>query len=561
MSHSVAASVVLVLLGLGIYWQVGGHEFVRFDDPTYISENAAVQEGLTWAGIRKAFVGVHGDNWMPITALSHMLDGTLFGIDPGPHQQVNALLHILAGLLLFFTLRNMTGSPGASLFVAALFVAHPLHVESVAWASERKDVLSALFWILTLLAYVHYSRAPSILRYTGVFIAFALGLMSKPMGVTLPFVLLLLDRWPLRRWTTGWPESRLLLEKLILLPLVAGCAYITLRVQSESGAMHIGHLLPLSERLLNASIAYLAYLGKSVWPTSLSVFYPHQALLAPEESRLVSSLLASFVLAATSALVWRVRETRPHLLVGWLWFLGTLVPVIGLIQVGEQSMADRYSYLPGVGLYVMLAWSAPVLRPAWVVPGIASLWIAALALVSFAQVGTWRTSETLFANAVRADEQNYLAHNNLGNLDFRKGRVSEAILHYERAVASWPDYELGHFNLANALLESAERARAEHHLKRVLELNSDHLSARISLAILAAEAGDYPRAEEALREAAQAFPESFEAHFNLAGVYLALEKPGAAAQSLERALEIQPGDAQARKVLEQARAAAQARDR
>jgi len=384
MRRDIGICVCLAVATVAVYWPVGGYDFTNFDDPGYVSENPHVLAGLTWEGVRWAFTNAQEANWHPLTWLSHMLDCQLFGPSAGRHHLVNVGLHALSILLLFLVLARMTGRRWPSAMVAALFALHPLHVESVAWISERKDVLSALFWMLTMGAYVLYAERPSVIRYLPVFVFLALGLMAKPMLVTLPFVLLLLDFWPLGRLkgaaatgkeASGFPwrrAGRLVLEKAPLLVLAAAASGVAYLVQQKIGAMEFGARVPWTGRLANAVMAYVTYLVKAVWPGGLAVFYPYDEHLPAWEVGLASAALA----AVTALVVWQGRR-RPYLAVGWFWYVGTLVPVIGLVQVGGHAMADRYTYIPLIGIFVAAAWGAADLTAAW--PGRKALLAAAYA--------------------------------------------------------------------------------------------------------------------------------------------------------------------------------------
>ncbi len=356
-----AICLLLALVTALLYWPITSHDFVSFDDQEYITENPHVTPGLTWDGIAWAMSAGYASNWHPLTWISHMADCSLYGLHPGGHHLTNLLLHVANTVLLFLLLYQLTGAVWRSACVAALFAWHPVHVESVAWASERKDVLSTLFWILTLIAYSHFKSQISNLRsrqmwYFAALIFFALGLMCKPMLVTLPFVLLLLDFWPLQAASPGHPRAwpRLLVEKIPFFLLAGIASVVTYLVQKHGGAVSSLEVAPLSSRLANALVAYLRYVGKSIWPAHLAAMYPYvkhwPALWVITAAVLVAGLSILFLLRA---------RTSPWLIVGWLWFLGTLVPTIGLVQVGAQSMADRYTYIPGIGLFLLLVSRRP----------------------------------------------------------------------------------------------------------------------------------------------------------------------------------------------------------
>ena len=355
-------SWILLLLSVGtlaVYVPVRDHEFLLYDDYGYIVRNFYLQPGVTWENIVWAFTSGYAANWHPLTWISHMVDYQLFGLNPAGHHLHNVLLHVLNSIVLFLVVWKMTGAEWPSAFVAAMFALHPLHVESVAWASERKDLLSGLFWILTMGAYVRYTRSPSMNRYLLVLVLFVLGLLSKPMVVTLPFVLLLLDYWPLKRLgggnsAPGLSFSSALLEKVPLMLLSLGSSIITYHVQQAAGAMASTDRLPLVLRLENAIVSLVRYLGKTFWPSDLAVFYPHPGMALSVSTVLLSGV----ILGAVMMFAWLWRKRSPYLFVGWFWYLGTLVPVLGTVQVGAQAMADRYMYLPMIGLALIVGWFA-----------------------------------------------------------------------------------------------------------------------------------------------------------------------------------------------------------
>jgi tetratricopeptide (TPR) repeat protein len=439
-----------LLATLAVYSPVTHFDFVNFDDPDYITNNAHVRRGITGDGIEWAFTSGEGANWFPITRLSQMLDVQIFGLNAGWHHLTNVVFHALATLLLFAFLYRATGARWPSAFVAFVFALHPLHVESVAWVAERKDVLSAFFWFLALWAYVRYAERPGAGRYLSVLAAFCLGLMSKPMIVTLPLVLLPLDIWPLRRGLR-------LREKLPFFGLSVVASIATYAVQTGAGAAEAVQV-PLGLRVENALVAYLTYAANMFWPADLAVFYPY-----PQELPVWQVLLAMVVLGGVSAAVWRRFRTEPYFAVGWLWYLVTLVPVIGLVQVGAQARADRYTYVPMVGLCIMLAWGAAAAANQWprAKPAIVSLAAAAcLACVAAAwvQIGYWRNSESLFQHAVDVTSGNYVAEHNLGSaLMEEPGRLPDAIHHLQTAVAIKPDSARAHSDLGSALSKLPDR--------------------------------------------------------------------------------------------------------
>jgi tetratricopeptide (TPR) repeat protein len=521
----VAAAVV-------VYLPVRHHEFVNFDDPQYVVDNRPVQAGLTWPGLSWAFTARHAGNWHPLTWLSHMLDVQLYGLDPGAHHVTSVLLHVASTVLLFGLLHGMTGAMLRSGFVAALFAVHPLHVESVAWVAERKDVLSGLFFVLTLRAYAAYVRRPQPRRYGLVLALFALGLMAKPMLVTLPLVLLVVDFWPLQRPFT----RRLILEKLPLLALAAVSSVITLVVQRQSGAVKGLEALPLDRRLANAAVAYVAYVGKMLWPTGLAAIYPYPASLPAWRVAGAVSILAAVSIAAL-----RTARSRPYLLAGWLWYLVTLVPVIGLVQVGSQPMADRYTYIPLIGLFIAGAWALPdrALAPA------AVLAVAGCAVAARAQVGHWRNSAALWEHAVAVTHDNHRAETNLGHALAKQGRTGEAIPHYLEALRIAPDFAEAHNDLGHALAEQGRTSEAIAHYSEAVRLLPGYVEARNNLAVALSGEG---RNDEAIRQFSEALrldPALAVSHNNLGA---ALAKQGnfpEALREFSEAVRIDPDYADA----------------
>jgi len=429
------ACIALAALTVAVFGPVAGHEFVDLDDYEYVVENPAVRGGLTQAAVRWAFTSVgYMSNWHPLTWLSHQLDVELFGLLPGPHHMVSLGLHVAAALLLLLTLAKAGGRLGPALFAAALFAIHPLHVESVAWVAERKDVLSTLIGFGAVGAYVAWARRPGPRRYLACTALLALGLLAKPMLVTVPFLLLLLDYWPLGRWGSGPGRRgtvRLILEKAPLFALAAASGVVTMIAQSRGGALEGQTFLPLASRLANASLSYLGYLEKTVWPSRLAVYYPHPG---PTISLAPAALAAALLLTVT-ALSFGLRRRRPYLLAGWLWYAGSLAPVSGIVQVGGQAMADRYTYLPLVGIFLALGWELLAggrRRPLRIAA--ATLCVALAAPVARAQVRIWRDSETLFTHALAVTGDNWQAYYCRGNARAAQGRSTEAESDYRRAL-------------------------------------------------------------------------------------------------------------------------------
>jgi tetratricopeptide (TPR) repeat protein len=551
----------LVCLGLvAVTWAVFGqtlsHDFVNFDDHVYVYENPLVIRGLSTEGIIGAFTHTHARNWHPLTTLSHMLDCQLYGLNAGGHHLTNVILHSISVLLLFLVLNQMTGAFWQSAFVAALFAIHPLHVESVAWIAERKDVLSAVFFMLTLAAYAHYARAPSAPRYLLMALPFAFGLMSKPMLVTLPFVLLLLDYWPLRRVGDQKSEvrtrrPRLITEKIPLFALSAFSCIATLFAQRQSPSAI--DQLPLLWRLENTFVTYVIYIWQMLWPVRLAVFYPHPNDRLP----LLQVTVAITLLVSISLLTIYWRRTKPYLITGWFWYLGMLVPVIGLVQVGEQAHADRYTYLPQIGLYIIIAWmvgdlllqSRRVRRAAVCV--IAAIAIVSLGVCALVQASYWKNSETLWNHTLAVTGENDVAHNNLGFLFLRKGELDKAISQFQAALDirsrnTESHYSLGaaliENNLGNALARKQLWDEAMNHLQEAARLRPDYADAYFNLGSVLFQQGRIGEAIAQWRKALAIRPRDSEAHTNVA---TALRKQGKLQEAIseyEQALNIAPDD-------------------
>jgi tetratricopeptide (TPR) repeat protein len=469
---TIGICIALAAMSWLVFGQTLWHDFVNYDDPRYVYENTKITDGLSISGIAWAFTHIHSMNWHPLTTISHMFDCQLYGLKAGGHHFTNVLLHIVAVILLFLGLLQMTGAFWRSSFVAAVFAIHPLRVESVAWIAERKDVLSGVFFMLTLLTYVYYVRLPRIWRYLVVLCVFACGLMSKPMLVTLPFVLLLLDYWPLDR-IKGQVWKRVL-EKIPLIALSGVSSIATFLAQK--GAVGWTEELPILERFNNAVVSYVLYIWQMLWPVNLAVFYPHPENRLPLWE-IISSLL--FLICVTAVAI-TLRKQRPYLITGWLWYLGMLVPVIGLVQVGWQGRADRYTYLPQIGLYLAVTWGIADLTSLWrhqrrVLSVAALLTIVVLSWRAWVQTWYWRDSEALFKHALAVTTNNDVAENNLGIEYLRQGNVDGAISLLQAAVDLRPDNSPAHENLAKALLQKGKVAEALIHYSKLLELQPDNI--------------------------------------------------------------------------------------
>lgn len=454
--------VALAIAVFAIYGQCASHELTHLDDADYVTGNAHVTSGLSASGIRWAFTSVHGANWIPLVWISYMLDVQISGLDAGRILLTNVALHALNAALLFLWLRRMTGAMWRSAVVAALFAVHPLHVESVAWASERKDVLSTVFFLATCWFYTEWVRERGSIRYAAAVVALAAGLMSKPMLVTTPFVLLLLDWWPLRRTIS----PRLLLEKIPMFVLAIVASAITVGAQSRGIAA-----VPLSLRISNALNAYLSYLAKTIWPSRLAVIYPYQPLNA---GWLVAA--AVILLGITGATI-AVRRKYPFALIGWLWFAGTLVPVIGLVQVGPQSMADRYMYIPHIGLFVGVVWTLAAVLPRPVQAGLAAVALAAFTVLAFVQVGYWRNGVVLLEHCLAETSDNPYAHGVLGTELMSVGNYTRAADELRIAVRAWPRETRFRASLANALSATGDRIGAEREAGAALAIDPDDTTA------------------------------------------------------------------------------------
>ena len=533
--------VVAALLGVvtvGALWPVAGSGFLSYDDDQYVTRNPHVQQGLTPSSLAWACTTTRAANWHPLTWFSHMLDWQLYGDRAPGHHRTSLLLHVAGTLLLFLVLETMTGSLGRSAFVAALFAVHPLHVESVAWVAERKDVLSGVFWMLATWAYVFWVRRPGALRYVLLVLAFALGLAAKPMLVTLPFTLLLLDVWPLARWRGSWREwGRLVLEKLPLLALSIASSAVTLFAQRRGGAIGSLASYPLSIRLENALVSYVVYLKRAIVPAGLSVFYPHGHVSPPAWQIAVSAL----VLAVGTILAIRLRARSPYLLVGWLWYLGTLVPVIGLVQVGSQAMADRYTYVPLVGIFVIAAWGLADLAPKgarWLPAG--AVVVLVLAVLANVQARHWRDSVTLFRHALAVDGENFMAHHTLGVELVRMGRIEEALAHYAEVVRIRPGFAKTHTSLANVHLSQGRLDEAGGEAREAIRLDPNQALAHSCLGAILARQGRGGEAVEYYERALSIDPEDAQVHNNLGVVLVGLGRMEAAIPHFESAVRLLP---------------------
>ena len=553
--------LLLIVVTCAVYWQVGNNQFVSFDDMGYILENPIVREGLTAEGFIWSFTSTHVSNWHPVTWLSHMLDVQLFGLHAGAHHLVNVMLHAVTAVLLFLLLLRMTGAYWQSVLVAALFALHPLHVESVAWAAERKDVLSAFFLMLTLLLYHAYVKRPGRMIYLMTLCAFALGLMSKPMLVTLPVLLLLMDYWPLGRMQFGkaGPQTRhgvqstdrtsfprrLLWEKVPFIALSAASSVITMFAQHAGGSMASVKTVPFTFRAVNALWAYVLYIGKMIWPLNLAVIYPLPATLT-----ITQGLIAGLFLAGTSLLAARSAKRHPYLLVGWLWYLVTLVPVIGLVQVGRQAMADRYTYIPFIGLFIMIAWGARAIAGdsrfrRIALSSVSVLILGAFAALTWLQTSYWKDSLTLFSHAAEAVRHNYIAHEAAGRILAERGRFDEATYHYAEALRISPNDERSLIGMGNVLVKQGKIEEGISYTKKALTMKPDSADAHFNVGYALLQQGRDREALDQYFEGLRNDPENADIH-HIVGVLLGAQgKLDESIRHFTEALRIRPDHAEA----------------
>ena len=535
------AGAVLAVLVAVVYAPVRSFPFISYDDPFYVTENPHLAGGLTSESLRWTLWNDYSDNWFPLTWLSHLLDRTLFGLAPGPQHVVNALLHVANAVLLFAFLRYATGSMWRSWVAAALFAMHPLRVESVAWVSERKDVLSGLFFMLTLLAYAWHTRRRSAGRYIVLVVAYAAALMCKPMVVTVPFLLLLLDIWPLRTTSTG--RKTIILEKLPLLIMALAVCAATVVVQRQVGAVKSSDRYTLAQRTGNAVVSYVRYVQKTVWPRGLAVFYPHPGTWPGWQ---VAG--CALLLGGATYFAWRVRRNAPYALVGWLWFLGTLVPVIGIVQVGDQSMADRYTYLPSIGLMIAIVWGmGDFLRvdrsPERLGPATATAaTLVVLSIATALQLRHWSGGTIqLFQHAVNVTDGNWLAHRHLASALAEEDRYDEAATSYRIALRLSPTSAQTHYNYGNFLAKQRRYAEAVDAYRDAVRFDPRFALAHNSLGAALASTGDVAGAEAAFRDAIRLDASYADPHANL-GVLLAKQNRHAeAVTEFREALRLKPG--------------------
>ena len=575
--HTFLICGALAMIVFALFWPVRQFEFVNYDDNDYVFDNPHVQKGVTAQAIRWALTTGHASNWHPFTWISHMIDCQIYGVKPGGHHFTNVILHALNSILVFLLLRKMTGAQWRSAIVAALFAVHPLHVESVAWVAERKDVLSTLFWLVTTWAYVRYTEmrsAPNVDRaktmagcsdawrfYVLALILFAFGLMSKPMLVTLPCALLLLDFWPLRRvagvvgrvagdtFGVSDPGTRptppvtslktIILEKLPFLALSIGASMATIWAQRGYGAIFSVQHLSISSRLSNAVVSYLRYIEKMVWPHNLAVPYP----MPNHWPAWLVGLAIVFIVGVSVFAILRAR-TQPYLFTGWFWYLGTLVPVIGIVQVGMQAMADRYTYIPLLGIFIAVVWSIAELSRHWqhqrtAFAVITALTLAACAVVTSHQLKHWRNTETFFKHTIAVTEGNFTAHFNLANKLSSLGKMDEAISHYEACLKIRPDYASAHNNLGTALDKVGRHDEAAKHYAEAARFDNGSAS-QINLANVSLRAGKIDEAIARYQQALRSDPNSPEGNHNLGFAFLQQGKLDEAIAQFQKTVQIRP---------------------
>lgn len=526
----------LILSTLVSYWQVQHADFVGFDDELYVTENRHVQSGLTWEGAVWAFTAIEAANWHPMTWLSHMSDCELYGLNAAGHHWTSLLFHVANSLLLFLVFNRMSGAIWQSAFVAALFALHPLNVESVAWISERKNLLCAFFGFLSIAAYIRYTGTRRVISYFLCILFLCLGLMAKAMLVTLPFVLLLLDYWPLGRFDDESTAKKglrrvasvarrravhLVTEKIpLFVPVLFACV-TTILDEQRVGAVQSLAYFSFPVRVANALVAYVGYVGKAVWPNHLSVFYPHPGDTLP----MWRILGAALFIAGVSAFAVQTLNKRPYIAVGWFWFLGTLMPVIGLVQIGGQAMADRYTYIPVIGLFIIVSWGLSDLTLRWKHKKILGTVFAAIVLAvlcgrTILQVKHWENAVTLFENAINVNYQNSLAHNNLGTALYARGEIEKAVFHFREAVRMEPGYVAAHTNLATVFFVTGHTEEAIRHFRAALRLDPNHTVVHYQLGILLKKQRRISEAYAHFAQAIKINPEYAEA-YNQIGIILA----------------------------------------
>ena len=538
------------LVILAVYAPVGIFEFVNFDDTVYVTDNLRVRSGLNWENLLWSLQSLDAGFWQPLTWLSLMLDYELYGLNAGGYHVTNVLIHIAATLVLFLALLRITGATWRSGFAAALFALHPLHVEAVAWVAERKDVLCGFFWMLTLYAYARYAERPGIVRYALVLAGFVGGLMSKAMIVTLPLVLLLLDYWPLGRWngTSGetgktYPavsKARLIWEKVPFFAMAAVVTMLTFYTEERTGALKGFDVIPLDARISNALISYVLYLKKTIWPMNLAVYYPH-----PGRVIFWSALLSGAFLLGTTTVLFRFRRAVPYALVGWLWFLGTLLPVIGLVQIGGHAMADRYTYIPLIGIFMLLAWTVPRVIPEcpWKKTFLIGFAVFVIVLLMFStskQIRHWTNSVSLFEHSIAVADTSYINHYNLGLALQDQRRYLEAEIQFRKAATLYPSNPSVHNNLGVVLALQNKDDEAVTAYREALRLKPDNARAMNNLAMILYRRGENAETLQLLRQAIRQQPNFANAHHYLGLTLQRMGNSDEAKEEFRKAWEINP---------------------
>ena len=540
--------LALTLATATVFYQVCTYDFINYDDPIYVYENPNIQAGITLKTIKWAFTTNHASIWHPLAWLSHMLDWQLFGPKAGGHHLTNLVFHIANTLLLFIVLKQMTHTLWPSALVAALFALHPLHVESVAWVTERKDVLSTFFWMLTMWAYARFVSRPKVASYLLVVALFALGLMAKSMLVTLPFVLLLLDYWPLDRLSpkcqkagSKYSLAYLLIEKIPLFAMTLAACIVTFICQKKGGTMYTTEEIGLPVRLANASISYLQYITKMIWPAHLAVFYPH----AGRNISILYAIISAVLLLTATILILRFAKSRRYLFTGWFWYLGTLMPVIGLVQVGNQAMADRYTYITLTGLFIIIAWGLPDLLAGWRYKKIALtlsvlLIILAMSVCTYFQLRHWQNSLTLFQHALDVTGDNYTTRLHLAESLCKQNRLDEAIEKYQKCLQEIPDDTIALNNLGIALAQQGKFDEAIKYFTESLRIKPDFATAHGNIGYVLVLQGNLDEAAVHLTEALRLDPHFAQAHYYLGQVLAQRGKINEAITHFEEVLRLKP---------------------
>ncbi len=533
--RNISLCILLMVAILVVYWQVQYFDFIDLDDNIYVIENPYVQSGLSYQGLIWAFSTTHTTNWHPLTWLSFMLDYDLYRLNPAGYHWTNILFHIANTILLFLVLKRMTGEAWKSSFVAILFAIHPINVESVAWIAERKNVLSTFFWLLTMLTYVFYAESPSVKRYLLILISFIMGLMVKPMLVTLPIVLLILDYWPLNRIQSGHRETSkrypwadiipLLREKLALFVIAGISSIVTVYAAMTGGAIRSLDSFPMDVRIANAFVSYVMYLNKMVWPQNLAAFYPHEGMIA--QWKVVAACLS--ILGFTVFVLYASRRFR-YLSMGWFWYLVTMVPVIGLVQVGYHAMADRYAYIPLIGIFIIISWGiadifSQLTKRKGLIMSSAAIFVFIYAMAAWQQVQYWQNSMTVFQHALNVTKNNYQAHQGMGNVLLHQGKIESAIEHYMEALRFKPDHAEVLNNLGMALMYQGKYEEAMSQYRGALQIKPNQAKVYNNMGVLMAKEGKLESAIAQFHEALRIDPGFAGAKGNLQAVLHEQQNP------------------------------------